>query len=121
MIYRQLLYHLIMKSFDREMVRGHAEMLVLALLANGEGYGYQLRKDLALRSKHYFQFSFGSLYPVLRTLEKRGLARARWVKPRGARERKSYVITARGLKGLEARKRNWRQFSNAVEHVLSQS
>ncbi len=110
-----------MKSLDREMVRGRAETLVLALLAKGEGYGYQLRKDLARRSKHYFQFSFGSLYPTLRTLEKRGLARARWVKPRGARDRKSYVITAKGLKELEARKRNWRQFSNAVDRVLSQS
>jgi PadR family transcriptional regulator PadR len=121
MIYRLPLYHLIMKSLDREVLHGHAETLVLALLANGEGYGYQLRKDLALRSKHYFQFSFGSLYPTLRTLEKRGLARARWVKARGVRERKQYVITANGLKELEARKRKWRQFSNAMERVLSQS
>jgi len=110
-----------MKSLDRGMLHGYAETLVLALLANGEGYGYQLWKDLARRSKHYFQFSFGSLYPTLRTLEKRGLARARWVKPRGARDRKSYVITAKGLKELEARKRNWRQFSSAMERVLSQS
>jgi DNA-binding PadR family transcriptional regulator len=101
------------------MLHGHAETLVLALLAKGEGYGYQLRKDLALRSKHYFQFSFGSLYPTLQTLEKRGLARARWVKPRGARERKSYVITAKGQTELAARKRQWRQFSSAMERVLS--
>ena len=121
MIYRQPLYHLIMKSLDREMLDGHAETLVLALLAKGEGYGYQLRKDLASRSKYYFQFSFGSLYPTLRTLEKRGLARARWVKPRGAREHKQYVVTAKGRDELAARKRQWRQFSNAMERVLSQS
>ncbi len=121
MIYRLPLYHLIMKRLDREMVRGHAEALVLALLAKGEGYGYQLRKDLALRSKHYFQFSFGSLYPTLRTLEKRGLARARWVKAGRLRERKHYVITAKGRAELEARKRKWRQFSNAMERALSQS
>jgi DNA-binding PadR family transcriptional regulator len=110
-----------MKSLDREMLHGHAETLVLALLANGAGYGYQLRKDLALRSKHYFQFSFGSLYPTLRALEKRGLARARWVKARGTREHKQYVITAKGREELAARKRNWRQFSSAMDRVLSQS
>jgi len=110
-----------MKSLDRELLHGHAETLVLALLANGEGYGYQLRKDLARLSKRYFQFSFGSLYPTLRTLEKRGLARTRWLKPRGAREHKQYVITAKGLKELEARKRKWRQFSGAMHRVLSQS
>jgi PadR family transcriptional regulator PadR len=121
MIYRLPLYQLIMKSLDREMVRGHAEALVLALLANGQGYGYQLRKDLALRSKHYFQFSFCSLYPTLRTLEKRGLARARWVKPAKLRERKQYVITTKGRVELQERKRQWRQFSNAMERLLSQS
>jgi PadR family transcriptional regulator PadR len=109
-----------MKSPGREMLHGHAETLMLALLANGDGYGYQLRKDLALRSKRYFQFSFGSLYPTLRALERRGLARARWVKPRAARERKEYVITAKGRAELEARKRSWRQFSNAMGRVLSQ-
>ena len=119
MIYRLPLYHPIMKSLDREMLHGHAETLLLALLANGEGYGYQLRKDLALRSKHYFQFSFGSLYPTLRTLEKCGLACARWVNARGVREHKQYVITAKGLKELAARKGKWRQFSSAMDRVLS--
>lgn len=110
-----------MRSLDREMLHGHAETLLLALLAKGEGYGYQLRKDLAVLSKHYFQFAFGTLYPLLRTLERRGLARAWWVKAPGIREHKQYVITAKGLAELEARKRKWRQFSKAMELVLSHS
>jgi DNA-binding PadR family transcriptional regulator len=110
-----------MKSLDREMLHGHAETLVLTLLAKGGSYGYQLRKDLAVRSKHYFQFAFGSLYPLLRRLEKRGFARARWVKARGVREHKQYTITAKGLAELEARKRKWHQFSKAMERVLSHS
>jgi DNA-binding PadR family transcriptional regulator len=61
---------------NHELVRGNSETLVLAQLAKGESYGYQMRKDLAACSKHYFQFVFGSLYPLLRTLEKRRLARA---------------------------------------------
>jgi PadR family transcriptional regulator PadR len=121
MIYRLSVYDLIMKSLDREMLHGHAETLVLALLSRGESYGYQLRKDLAVRSRHYFQFAFGGLYPLLRRLEKRNLARARWVKSRGVREHKQYVITAKGLAELEARKRKWRQFSKAMERVLSHS
>jgi len=121
MIYRLQIYDLIMKSLDREMLHGHAETLVLTLLAKGGSYGYQLRKDLAVRSKHYFQFAFGSLYPLLRRLEKRGFARARWVKARGVREHKQYTITAKGLAELEARKRKWHQFSKAMERVLSHS
>jgi PadR family transcriptional regulator PadR len=118
MIYRLSIYLLIMRSLDREMLHGHAETLVLALLAKGESYGYQLRKDLAVRSKHCFQFAFGSLYPLLHRLEKRGLIRVRRVEAPGVRERKQCVITAKGLAELEARKRKWRQFSKAMERVL---
>jgi PadR family transcriptional regulator PadR len=107
-----------MRNLDREMLHGNAETLVLALLAEDEGYGYQLRKDLATRSKHYFQFGYGRLYPLLRTLEDRGLARAKWVKAGRARQRKHYSITVKGLAELDERKRKWREFSKAMEGIL---
>jgi PadR family transcriptional regulator PadR len=108
-----------MRNIDHEMLHGNAETLVLALLAEGEGYGYQIRKDLAARSDQYFQFAFGRLYPLLSALERRGLAKARWVKVGRARRRKHYVITAKGLTALAERKRKWHQFSEAMERVLS--
>ena len=42
------------------MLHGNTETLVLALLAEEEQYGYQMRKELASRSHHYFQFAFGN-------------------------------------------------------------
>ena len=33
------------RNVQREMLRGNWETLVLALLARGEGYGYQIRED----------------------------------------------------------------------------
>jgi PadR family transcriptional regulator len=110
-----------MKNLDREMLPGHWETLLLARLARTEGYGYQMRIDLAVCSRHYFQFAFGSLYPLLRTLEKRGLVRARWVKPAKRHEHKQYAITPKGRAQLQQRKRQWRQFSAAMERVLSQA
>ena len=108
-----------MKYLNREMLHGNAETLVLALVANGEGYGYQIRKDLAERSHHCFQFSFGRLYPLLRSMQQRGLVHAHWVKPGTARERKQYAITARGLAELRERKRRWKLFSSAMNRVLA--
>ena len=108
-----------MRNLNHEMLHGNAETLVLALLAEGEGYGYQIRKDLADRSEQYFQFAFGRLYPLLRTLENRGLAKAKWVKKGGARRRKHYIITRKGLAALNERKHKWEEFSNAMERVLN--
>jgi PadR family transcriptional regulator len=108
-----------MKNLDRELLHGNAETLVLALLARGECHGYQIRKELAVRSGHYFRFSFGRLYPLLRGLEHRRLVKARWVKAGKVRKRKQYEITVKGRVELQERKRKWRQFSDAMERVLS--
>ena len=107
-----------MKNLDRELLHGNAETLVLALLAENESYGYQIRKELAVRSHHYFQFAFGRLYPLLRSLEQRGLAKARWVKAGPVRERKQYAITPKGRAALQERADKWRQFSAAMKLVL---
>jgi PadR family transcriptional regulator, regulatory protein PadR len=108
-----------MRNLNHQLLHGNAETLVLALLAEGEGYGYQIRKDLANRSEQYFQFAFGRLYPLLRGLETRGLAKARWVKNRSVRRRKQYVITRKGLAALDDRKAKWSEFSKAMNKVLN--
>jgi PadR family transcriptional regulator, regulatory protein PadR len=108
-----------LRALDRELLRGNAETLVLALLAQDESYGYQLRKELAERSHHYFQFAFGRLYPLLRGLGHRDLVNARWVKAGPARQRKHYAITAPGRAELRDRLRQWQQFSTALDLVLA--
>jgi len=107
-----------MGMLERKMLHGNAETLMLALLAEAESYGYQMRKELATRSHDYFQFAFGRLYPLLAAMERRGLVRARWVKAGRSRERKHYAITAKGLTALRERKQKWRQFREAMDHVL---
>ena len=107
-----------MGMLERKMLHGNAETLVLALLAEDDGYGYQMRKDLATRSHHYFQFAFGRLYPLLAAMKRRGLVRARWVKAGRSRERKQYEITAKGRAELRERKQRWRQFREAMDRVL---
>jgi PadR family transcriptional regulator len=103
---------------DRELVHGNAETLVLAVLAGKECHGYQIRKELARRSHDYFQFTFGSLYPLLGRLERRGLVRARWARVGKVRERKNYQITPRGRAALRERERRWHQFCQAMELVM---
>ena len=108
-----------MGMLERKMLHGNAETLVLALLSEDEQYGYQMRKELAEQSHHYFQFAFGRLYPLLAAMERRGLVRARWVKAGKSRQRKHYEITAKGLAELRERKHKWRQFREAMDRVLS--
>jgi len=107
-----------MGMLERKMLHGNAETLVLALLARQPQHGYQLRKELATRSHHYFQFAFGRLYPLLRAMEQRRLVTSRLVKAGKSRERRNFIITAKGLTELRTRKQKWRQFSDAMDHIL---
>jgi DNA-binding PadR family transcriptional regulator len=107
-----------MGMLERKMLHGNAETLVLALLARQPQHGYQIRKELAARSQHYFQFAFGRLYPLLAAMEQRGLVTSRLVRAGKSHERRSYTITAKGLAELRLRKQKWRQFSAAMDRIL---
>ena len=107
-----------MSDLDRKLLHGSLETLVLGLLAEQDCYGYQIRRELAERSHHYFQVAFGRLYPLLRDLERRSLVTSRWENPGKRHERKFYTITAKGRAELADRKLRWRQFVEATTLVL---
>lgn len=98
---------------------GSAAMLVLALLKNGEMYGYQIVEELARRSENVFQFKEGTLYPVLHGLEKDKLLSAREAEAPNGRMRRYYAITEKGLRALEEKEKEWNAFSRAVTAILA--
>jgi PadR family transcriptional regulator len=105
-----------MGMLERTMLHGNAETLVLALLAKQSQHGYQIRKELAARSQHYFQFAFGRLYPLLAEMEKRRLVASSLEKT--GRARRTFTITPKGLAELRIRKQKWHQFSESMDQVL---
>lgn len=110
-----------MDYLDRAMLHGNAETLVLAILADRPCHGYEIRKELVTRSNECFQFAFGRLYPLLRSLERRGLVTARRERSHLNRKCNTYALTGSGTAALRIRKTRWRQFSTAMDRVLSRS
>jgi DNA-binding PadR family transcriptional regulator len=72
------------------------ELAILGLLRDEARHGYELRRLLAEYGLR--RLSFGSLYPALRRLEKRGLIEAAEESGR----RKAYRITAEGKEEFDA-------------------
>jgi len=80
---------------ERPNFRGYMKVLVLDLLREPmHGYGIMAE----LEERYGIKLSPGTVYPILSYLRKRGLIE---VVERGDRERKSYIITEKGLKYLE--------------------
>ena len=104
--------------YGRELLKGSTEPLLLSLISRQPMYGYQIIKELERRSKGYFTFKEGTLYPALHRLEERGLIIGRWERLATGQERRYYYITEKGRGALEEKVTEWRGFSRAVNSIM---
>ena len=102
---------------QQELIRGHLDSLILAVLAAGPAHGYAIIKALRERSAGEFDLPEGTIYPALQRLERIGLIASSWSQEQG-RPRRTYRIGAAGLASLDRKRSDWRRFSAAVESVL---
>lgn len=72
------------------------ELAILGLLKERAMHGYELRKQLGQKLGFFWTVSFGSLYPTLRRLEKRGAVEKIFPEDLTTRRKQVYRITARG-------------------------
>ena len=106
---------------DKSLLSGSATLLVLSLLSGEDKYGYQMIAELEAKSDHTFSMKYGTLYPILHTLEKDGAVQSYEKEAPTGRTRKYYHITKKGLRLLDTKKEEWSTFSQAVNAVLAGS
>lgn len=103
---------------DRRPVwlRGVLDLCLLALLADGEAYGYELSRRL--QELGFGTVPGGSLYPALLRREKLGHLSADWRAGDGGPGRKYYAITTEGRAALEREAGAWRGFARSMDAAL---
>src|SRR6187200_282399 len=94
-------------DINKDLVAACATPLVLAILAEGDSYGYAILKRVSELSAGDLQWTDGMLYPVLHRLERLGHVEARWEVSKGRRRRKYYRLTSRGRDQLAEERRQW--------------
>ena len=104
-------------SVGKDVKKGSAEVLVLALVEDRPRHGYEIGKLIEERSGGVLKFHIASLYPMLYKLEKRGLIEGRWVEKAGQRRKRFYRITPQGRQVLERQRNRWQAFMAALSRV----
>lgn len=89
------------------------EYSVLALLADGDSYGYVLTQKMM----ETFAISESTLYPVLRRLKKDHLLTT-YDQSFDGRNRRYYSLTDQGRRQLEHYHDDWRDFIAQVESIV---
>ena len=105
------------KALERELKRGSAELLILALLEEDDRHGYDLARLIDQRSGGEISFHTASLYPTLYRMEEKDLIDGRWVEKPGQRRRRYYRLTAAGRKTLASQRNVWETFIDALNRV----
>ncbi len=99
-----------------QLRRGALEHCVLALLADGERYGYDLVMELSTAG---LLASEGTMYPLLSRLRKDALVNTTWRESDSGPPRRYYSLTQAGADAVEAFREAWEQFSTSVNLILN--
>jgi PadR family transcriptional regulator PadR len=102
---------------DKDLVAASATPLVLAILAEGESYGYAILKRVRDLSGGELEWTDGMLYPLLHRLRRLGYVTTDWRTPPEGRRRRYYAITDDGRAALAEQQRQWMTVTRALGDV----
>jgi DNA-binding PadR family transcriptional regulator len=103
----------------KELIAASTEPLILALLAQGENYGYALIQQVREASGDHIHWTDGMLYPVLHRLEREGQIKSRWKTAPTGRRRKYYAIKKSGRTALAQAQDHWRVLNDTLNQFWS--
>ena len=101
---------------DTQLMKGILEGCILAIIARGETYGYEILAEM--EKVGFDDLGEGTLYPVLTRLDKNKYISCRKAKSPLGPIRKYYTITESGKKKLDTFKVNYKKIASSADKVL---
>ena len=104
-------------GINKDLMAASSTPLVLAILAEGDSYGYAILQRVRELSGGRMEWTDGMLYPVLHRLERLGQVEARWEEAESGRRRKYYRITFQGRARLAEERQQWQAVNAALQDI----
>ncbi len=105
----------LVSSLVLELRRGVVILLSLGQLKTPT-HGYNLVRQF---QQNGIPVEANTLYPLLRRLETQGLLKSEW-DTSGAKPKKFYTTTEKGVEVFKTVKKQWKEFSQNVENLLEE-
>ena len=102
---------------NKDLIAASSTPIVLAILAEGDSYGYAILQRVKEVSSGRMEWTDGMLYPVLHRLERNGHIESRWELSENGRRRKYYRITEQGRMHLADERRQWQAVTDALQGI----
>lgn len=105
------------KKISKEIMGAISAGIILSLLKKKTSYGYEIMAEVRKLSGGLIIWKDGSLYPVLKKLEKEKLIKSYWIFRDNERPRKYYKILAKGHRALDNFFTEWEFINNMLSEI----
>ncbi len=107
-------YGELLEKMRLELRRGEIVLAVLGQLRS-EHYGYSLRKNLEDKG---LPMDEGTLYPLIRRLEKQGLLNSEW-RVEANRKKRFYQLNDLGTRILDSLTQEWKTMNDTIHKIIN--
>ena len=105
-------------SIGADLIRGHTDAIILALLREKDSYGYEINKTIAETSGRRYELKEATLYTAFKRLEDAGLIRSYWGDQGSGARRKYYTITQTGVQAYLRMQAEWKEAREIIDRLL---
>jgi DNA-binding PadR family transcriptional regulator len=105
-------------SIASDLIRGHTDTIILALLHHGDNYGYEINKFIMKKTGGKYELKEATLYTAFRRLEQAGYIASYWGNEQTGARRRYYSITANGRELYERLVTDWINAKNMIDKLI---
>lgn len=109
---------MVQAKLSSDLLRGHADTMILKLLLSGDKYGYEISKLIFVSSGEQYELKEATMYSSLKRLEKEKCILSYWGNETQGGRRKYYALTRIGEERYKENKLNWEQAKKILERLL---
>ena len=105
-------------SIASDLIRGHTDTIILALLMDGDNYGYEINKSIRLRTGGIYELKEATLYTAFRRLEQAGCILSYWGDEQTGARRRYYSITDIGRNSYKELLAEWNTAKTMINKLV---
>lgn len=105
-------------SIASDLIRGHTDTIILALLMGGDNYGYEINKAILQRTAGKYELKEATLYSAFRRLEQAGCIESYWGDEMTGARRRYYKITEIGRETYKSLRKDWNTAKELIDKLI---
>ena len=101
-----------------DLLRGHTETIILAILSKGDSYGYRINKAIRTQTDNEYELKEATLYTAFHRLEEAGCITSYWGNEESGARRRYYAITEEGRQTYQKALEEWKKANNLINRLI---